>query len=74
MIKQESDFNSEGMDVCIDNMFDYIDKLNFFVGQLEPSNVPQTAARDKMQEILDRALKPYMAEFAQCSDVFEQGV
>lgn len=74
MIKQESDFNSEGMDVCIDSLFDLIDKLGFFVSVLQVESIPQTAARDRMQEIIDRALKPYMAEFAQCSDVFEQGV
>lgn len=74
MAKAEPDYNAEGLDVCLDQMFELVDKLQGFVGQLETTNTPQMAAKDKMNEIIDRALKPYLSEFAQCSDIFEQGI
>jgi hypothetical protein len=74
MAKAETDFNFEVLDVCIDQIFDCIDKMSNAVDQLETTNVPQTAAKDKMAEIIERALKPYMAEISQCAEVFEQGI
>ncbi len=74
MAKAETDYNSEMIDVCIDEILDVVDKLKTAVEQIECTNVPQTAARDKMIEIIERALLPYLSEFVQCTEVFEQGV
>lgn len=70
----ESDYNSELIDVCVDECIDVFEKLQKAVEDIKPSNVPQEAAKARMIELIDRAFMPYMAEFAQCTQVFEQGV
>lgn len=61
------------IDDVIDDLVEMFDELEESIDKIDPANVPQTAARDRMREIVEGAFKPYLAEFIQCNQVFEQG-
>lgn len=57
----------------LDDLLDIFEELLDDVNQIEPKNVPQQAAKDRMLEIIQGAFLPYLTEMIQCNQVFEQG-
>jgi len=65
--------NMVNLDAGIDDLLEIFEEMAEDVDKIEPSNVPQQAAKDRMKEIIEGAFLPYLNEFIQCNQVFEQG-
>jgi len=65
--------NMVNLDAGIDYLLEIFEEMAEDVDKIEPSNVPQQAAKDRMKEIIEGAFLPYLNEFIQCNQVFEQG-
>lgn len=57
----------------LDDLLEIFNELQEDVMSIVPQNVPQQAAKDRMIEIIEGAFLPYLNEFIQCNQVFEQG-
>lgn len=60
------------MDDNIEDLLDIFTEMEEDVERLQVNNVPQQAAKDRMREILSSAFLPYLAEFIQCNQLFEE--
>lgn len=65
--------NMIGIDEDLDTLIDIFEGLLEEVEKIDPKNVPQRAAKDRMKEIIEGAFLPYLNEMIQCNQVFEQG-
>ena len=61
------------IDEIADVLVDAFRVLAEEIDKIEPSSVPQRAAKDRMKEIVERAFEPYLEEIIVSSSVFEQG-
>lgn len=71
---EENLTNLISMDENLDDLLDIFEEMSIDVDKIVPQNVPQQAAKDRMKEIIEGAFLPYLNEFIQCNQVFEQGV
>jgi len=65
--------NMIGIDDDLDTLLEIFEDLSGEVDKIEPQNIPQRAAKDRMKEIIEGAFLPYLNEMVQCNQVFEQG-
>jgi len=64
--------NLVNIDDNLDDLLEIFTEMQEDVDKIQPSNVPQQAAKDRMKEILEGAFMPYLAEFIQCNQLFEE--
>lgn len=65
--------NMIGIDDDLDTLIEIFEELSDEIDKIDPKNVPQRAAKDRMKEIIEGAFLPYLNEMIQCNQVFEQG-
>lgn len=65
--------NMVDIDEALDDLIEIFESLSDCVDKIEPKNIPQKAAKDRMKEIVEGAFLPYLNEMIQCNQVFEQG-
>jgi hypothetical protein len=65
--------NMIGIDEDLDTLLEVFEDLSDEIDKIEPKNIPQRAAKDRMKEIIEGAFLPYLNEMIQCNQVFEQG-
>jgi hypothetical protein len=70
-VAAEHDEALENIDQALDGMIAMIQAIEENIPEVETDNVPQQAALDNLQETLDEALKPYLADAIQAMSVFE---
>jgi len=61
------------LDENLSDLLNIFEEMEEDISKIVPSGVPQTAAKDRMTELMDGAFYPYLNEFIQCNQVFEQG-
>ena len=59
------------VDGAIDSIIAAMIEIEENLPKVEVTGVPQRAARDVMEKILNEALKPYMVDMARAIQVFE---
>jgi len=58
------------VDVAIDAMIAAAQTMDENLSQIKTDNVPQRAAVDAVKDLMETAIKPYLADIAQAMDVF----
>jgi hypothetical protein len=66
----EDDMPLKNVDEAVDNIIAALIVLDENIPLVETDNVPQRAAIDNVQELLDEAVKPYMADIVQALEIF----
>jgi len=59
------------IDQALDGMIAMIQAIEENIMEVQVDNVPQQAALDSLQEIMDEAIKPYLADAIQAMSIFE---
>lgn len=67
----ERDEALENVDQAVDSLIAAIQSLYENLPHVKTDNVPQRAAIDAVQELLDEAIAPYTADLAKAMQVFE---
>lgn len=62
------------LDENLDDLLEIFEEMAADIDKIQTLNVPQQAAKDRMKEILEGAFLPYLNEFIQCNQIFEQGI
>lgn len=71
MADDDHDETLANIDQALDTMIACIQSIEENLPGVQTDNVPQKAALDTFQEILDEAIKPYLADVIKAMSVFE---
>lgn len=68
---EEEEVSLKNVDEAVDNIIAALIVLDENVPQVKTSSIPQKAAIDSVQELLDGAIKPYMADIVKALEIFD---
>lgn len=72
VMAEERDEALENVDDAVDSIIAALISLDENLPLVKTDNVPQKAAVDSVQKLLDEAVKPYFADAVQALQVFER--
>ena len=67
---EQDDQALANIDQAVDSMIAAIAAIEESIPNVKTENVPQKAALDSIQELLDEAIKPYLADIANALSIF----
>ena len=72
IMAEERDEALENVDDAVDSMIAALISLDENLSKVKTDSVPQKAAIDSVQKLMDEAVKPYLADAVKALQVFER--